>query len=109
MAPSRHQGPSGPLTTVKGSRLLAHTTPGQTLGRGGGGGRSQVLAPATGLGGLTLASFGQRAFERRPGTSIRRLCVVQVLPWNRGSLLPDTLLRPAAGEQEWPESAQVLV
>lgn len=68
-----------------------------------------MLAPATGLGGLTLASFGQRAFESSPGTSIRRLCVVQVLPWNRGSLLPDTLLPPAAGEQEWPESAQVLV
>lgn len=44
-----------------------------------------MLAPATGLGGLTLASFGQRAFESSPGTSIRRLCVVQVLPWNRAA------------------------
>ena len=74
-----------------------------------GGQVSQVLAPATGLGGVTLASFWQRAFERRTGTAIRHLCVVQVLPWNRGSLLPDTLLPPAAGEEEWPESAQVLV
>lgn len=70
---------------------------------------SQVLAPATGLGGLTLASFWQRALECRTGGTIRHLCVVQGLPWNQGSLLPDTLFPPAAGEEEWWESAQVLV
>ena len=68
-----------------------------------------MLAPATGLGGLTLASFCQRAFERKTGSAISHLCVVQVHPWNQGSLLPDTLLPPAAGEEEWLESAQVLV